>query len=191
MALYLKTKYKSVLKRQIKSDVEHVKNKSKSLNNPLIIGGSGIFRKELVMLIEPKEITIKYEEEEYKFNISKLPATVGREIITQYPVANIPKIGEYKVSEEIMLKLLSYTERIYPDKEQPQPLTNKTLIDNHIPNWEVLCRLEFEMINYNCSFFKNGKGLDSLMKLIALAQPKIIETLTGLSEQLSQAKKQH
>lgn len=140
------------------------------------------------MLIDPKEITIKYEEEEYKFNIGKLPATVGREIITQYPIANVPKLGEYKTSEEIMLKLLSYTERVYEDRVQP--LTNKTLIDNHIPNWEVLCKLEFEMINYNCSFFKNGKGLDSLMKLIALAQPKIIETLTGLSAQLSQAKKQ-
>jgi hypothetical protein len=139
-------------------------------------------------MIEPKEITIKYEEEDLKFNISKLPATVGREIITKYPIANMPKLGDYQTSEETMLKLMSYVERVYPDRNQQ--LTNKTLIDNHIPSWEVLAKLEFEMINYNCSFFRNGKAYDFLTKSIALAQPKIIEMLTDLSAQLSQVKKQ-
>lgn len=140
------------------------------------------------MLINPKEITVKFEDDELKFNISKLPATVGREIITQYPLANMPKIGEYKTSEEVMLKLMNYVERVYPDRVQA--LSNKALIDNHIPSWEVLARLEVEMINYNCSFFRNGEALNFLKKSMSLAQPKIIEMLTDLSAQLSQAKKQ-
>lgn len=139
-------------------------------------------------LIQPKEVVLEYEGEELKFNISKFPATVGREIISKYPISNMPKIGDYKISEETMLKLMSYVERVYPDRVQP--LANKTLIDNHIPSWEVLTKLEILMIDYNCSFFRNGKGLDFLKKLQALAEPKIIEILTVLSGKLSQAAKQ-
>lgn len=140
------------------------------------------------MLIDPKEITIKYEEEEYKFNISKLPATVGREIISKYPIANMPKIGDYAVSQETMFKLMKYVERVYADRVQP--LTNETLINNHVPSWEILTQIEFAMIEYNCSFFRNGKALDFLKKSISLAEPKITEILTGLSGKLSQAEKQ-
>ena len=140
------------------------------------------------MLIDPKEITINFEGEELKFNISKFPATVGREIITKYPVANMPKLGDYAVSQETMLKLMQYVERVYPDRVQV--LTSETLINNHIPSWEVLAQLEVKMIEYNCSFFRNGKAYDFLKNSIALAQPKIIEILTGLSVKLSQAEKQ-
>jgi len=139
-------------------------------------------------LIQPKEVTIEFEDEELKFNISKFPATVGREIIAKYPISNMPKIGDYKVSEETMLLLMKYVERVYPDRVQE--LTNKSLVDNHVPSWEVLAKLEMLMIDYNCSFFRNGKGLDFLKKLQTLAEPKIIEMLTVLSGKLSQAAKQ-
>lgn len=139
-------------------------------------------------MIDPKEITIEYEGEELKFNISKFPATVGREIISKYPTSNMPNIGNYQVSEETMLKLMSYVERVYPDRVQA--LTNKALVDNHIPSWEVLCKLEVMMIDYNCSFFRNGKALDFLKKLMSLAEPKIIEILTALSGKLSAPAKQ-
>lgn len=139
-------------------------------------------------MIDPKEITIIYEDEEFKYIISKFPATVGREIITKYPVANLPKIGEYTVSEEIMLKLMCYVERAYEDRTLA--LTNKALVDNHVPNWEILVKLELAMIEYNCSFFRNGKGLDFLKRLQSLAVPKIIEMLTALSGKSLQAEKQ-
>lgn len=140
-------------------------------------------------LIKPKELIIKFEDEELKFNISKLPATVGREIMAKYPVANMPKVGDYAVSEETMLKLISYTERVYADRTQP--LTSKALIDNHIPSWEVLAQLEAYMIDYNCSFFNLGKVLNSLKEWKALAQPKNIKTLMDSLVQLSQAAEQH
>ena len=139
-------------------------------------------------LIQPKEITIKYENEDYKFYISKLPATVGREIVAKYPVSNMPKLGDYKVSEETMLKLISYTQRIYEDRVQE--LTSKALIDNHIPSWEILAQLEAYMLDHNCSFFDIGKVLTSLKELKALAQPKNIKTLMDSLVQLSQAAEQ-
>lgn len=145
------------------------------------------------MLIDPKEVTIEYEGENLVFNISKLPATVGREIISKYPTSNLPKIGDYQVSEETMLKLISYVERVYNENGniRLQALTSKALVDNHIPSWEVLAKLEVMMIDYNCSFFRNGKVLDFLKKSMSLAEPKIIEMLTVLSGKLSQAEKQH
>lgn len=140
-------------------------------------------------LINPKELIIEFEGQEYKFNISKLPATVAREVISKYPISNVPKLGDYKVSEETMLKLISYTERVYEDRVQP--LTSKALIDNHIPSWEILVKLEAYMLDYNCSFFELGKVLNSLKEWKALAQPKNIKTLMDSLVQLSQAAEQH
>lgn len=139
-------------------------------------------------LINPKELEIEFEGEKYKFNISKLPATVAREVISKYPISNVPKLGDYKVSEETMLKLISYTERVYDDRVQP--LTSKALIDNHIPSWEILVKLEAYMLDYNCSFFDIGKVLNSLKEWKALAQPKNIKTLMDSLVQLSQAAEQ-
>lgn len=141
------------------------------------------------MLIQPKEIVINFEGKELKFNIGKFPATVGREIITQYPINNIPKVGSYLQSEEIMLKLMKFVERVYDDKD-PIPLVNKTLIDNHIPSWEVLIKIEAFVIDYNCSFFELGKVLSSLKEWKALAEPKNIKTLMDSLVSLSQAEKQ-
>lgn len=140
------------------------------------------------MLIEPKEITIEYNGESYRFNIGKFPATVGREIITQYPINNIPKLGSYLESEKIMLKLMEYVERVYDDRVQA--LTNKALIDNHVPSWEVLIKIEAYVLDYNCSFFELGKVLNSLKEWRALAKPKNIKTLMDSLVKLSQAAEQ-
>lgn len=145
------------------------------------------------MLIDTKEVSIEYEGDTLIFNISKLPATVGREIISKYPTSNMPKIGDYQVSEETMLKLISYVERVYNDNGEIrlQALTTKALVDNHIPSWEVLAKLEMLMIEYNCSFFRNGKVSDFLNKLKRLAEPKSIETLTVSLVKLYQAVEPH
>ena len=140
------------------------------------------------MLINPKEITIDFEGETLRFNIGKFPATVGREIITQYPINNIPKIGSYLQSEEIMLKLMKFVERVYDDRAIE--LSSKTLIDNHVPSWEVLIKIEAFVIDYNCSFFELGKVLSSLKEWKALAEPKNIKTLMDSLVSLSQAEKQ-
>lgn len=110
-------------------------------------------------MIEPKEITIKTQAgEDRTYIISKFPAVAGREIVTKYPVANTPKLGEYQQSEEVMLKLMAFVAAVGPDGHQTM-LTTRALVDNHIPDWETLARLEWNQLEYNCSFF--GKGLNS------------------------------
>lgn len=124
-------------------------------------------------LLQPKEIEINGKT----YRISKFPATVGREIIAKYPVSNMPKIGDYQVSEEIMVKLMSFVEVIAGDRSIR--LMTRELINNHVPDWEDLAQLEWEMLQYNCSFLTNGKSLSFLEKLAHLAEQKISEMLTA------------
>ena len=124
-------------------------------------------------LLQPKEIEINGKT----YRISKFPATVGREIIAKYPVSNMPKIGDYQVSEEIMVKLMSFVEVIAGDRSIR--LMTRELINNHVPDWEALAQLEWEMLQYNCSFLTDGKSLSFLEKLAHLAEQKISEMLTA------------
>lgn len=128
-------------------------------------------------MLEPKDIEINGKQ----FVISKFPAVAGREILSKYPLSNVPKLGDYKVSEEVMLKLMSYVGVRLDGRAEPQLLTTVTLINNHTQDWETLIKLEWAMLEYNCSFFQNGKSSDFLKKLGSLAQQKITEILTDLS----------
>jgi len=135
-------------------------------------------------MIEPKEI----ELDGRKYVISKLPATVGREIITQYPISNIPKVGDYKASKELMLKLMSYV-AVNIDGQELR-LTTEDLINNHVRNGEVLISLEKEMFAYNFDFFTNGNLSSFLGTLEKVAGEKVTEILTTLSGKLSALEKQ-
>ncbi|MGM7530630.1 hypothetical protein [Proteus mirabilis] len=131
------------------------------------------------MLIKPKEITvIDSDRQQHTFIISRLPATIGREILAKYPLSNAPKIGDYEVSKEAMLKMMAY---VAVEKEgQEIYLKTSTLIDNHVPDGEALIRLELEMLKYNTSFFGNGGSQNFLQYLLGKLSgslPPIIKTL--------------
>ena len=136
-------------------------------------------------MIQPKEISINGK----KFIISKLPATVGREVLFLYPTSNLPKVGDYKASQDIMLKLMSYVAVETADGTQVE-LKTQALVDNHIPNAETLILLEKEMFAYNFDFFTNGNASNFLKALEKRATQKGIGMLTTLLERLSQAGKQ-
>lgn len=136
-------------------------------------------------MIEPKEIEIRGK----KYVISKLPATVGREVLFKYPTSNLPKVGDYNVSHEIMLKLLSYTAVVLEDGRQIE-LNTQSLVDNHVPNAETLILLEKEMFMYNYDFFQNGTASAFLQALEKRAIQKGSEILTTLLAQLSHQVKQ-
>ena len=131
------------------------------------------------MLIKPKEITvIDSDRQQHTFIISRLPATIGREILAKYPLSNAPRIGDYEVSKEAMLKMMAY---VAVEKEgQEIYLKTSTLIDNHVPDGEALIRLELEMLKYNTSFFGNGGSQNFLQYLLGKLSgslPSIIKTL--------------
>lgn len=102
-------------------------------------------------MLQPKHIEI----DGYKFVISKFDAWSGREIVTQYPLTGLPKLGDYKSNAEIALKLMCF---VCADTSGGQvALTNVDLIKNHVPNWEVQLKLEWAMMEYNCTFFQGGR----------------------------------
>lgn len=134
-------------------------------------------------LLETKEVTIKLQSgEEKTYLLSKFPAIQGREIVTQYPLSAMPKVGDYKVNEEIAIKLLSFV-AVLRDGE-PLQLTTRQLIDNHIPDWETMARLEIAMMEYNCSFFANGRA-STFFERIAQSLPQLISKI--LTDSLAQS----
>lgn len=122
--------------------------------------------------------------------LSKFPAVAGREIIAGYPLTGLPKIGDYKVNEEMMLKLMAHVGVPVEGRPDPLPLSTRALVDNHVPDWETLARIEMAMMEMNCSFFRDGRALSFFQGIAQQAKGWISETLTHLSAQSSSQAKQ-
>ena len=132
-------------------------------------------------MIEPKPVTVTdLNGTEKTYTISKLPATVGREVVATYPVSAMPKLGEYSVNEAVMLKMMSYVKAPLDDGGDIA-LTTKALIDNHCADWQVLAKLEMAMLEYNTSFFGRGKISGFLDDVAAKVPQLITQILTDLS----------
>lgn len=141
-------------------------------------------------LLETKEISLTTQAGVVKtFLLSKFPAVAGREIISKYPLSNIPKLGEYQQSEETMLKLMSYVAVVTDDGAQIR-LSTRALVDNHAADWETLAKLEWAQLEYNVSFFGKGGSSDFFENLSKQAATWISQTLIPLLAQSSQAAKQ-
>ena len=136
-------------------------------------------------MIEPKEIEIDGRT----FILSKFPAVAGREIVAKYPLSGLPKLGDYQVNEEVMLKLMCYV-GIPSASGQPLPLSTRGLVDNHTGNWETLAKVEMAMMEYNCSFFRDGRVSNFLSGLTAALPALISKISTASSAQSSEAAKQ-
>ena len=132
-------------------------------------------------LLEPKEITLTDKKgRERVYTISEFPAVQGREIIAKYPLTAIPKVSDYKSNEDTMLKLMNFVAATDPNGNKIR-LSNITLINNHVPDWELLAKLELAMLEYNCSFFLNGNlksFLDDLpTKFLGIATKILMDSL--------------
>lgn len=134
----------------------------------------------------PKEIECR-DGTRKTFILSHFPAIAGREIVSQYPLTAIPKVGEYTTNEAIMLKLMAFVGVPHPADAAAAPtmLTTRALVDNHVPDFECLMRLEAAMLEYNCSFFGNGKVSTFFELIAAKAQALISKTLTDFARSSS------
>ena len=140
-------------------------------------------------LLEPKEVEItdKVKNVTKVFILSKIPAFQARTIMLQYVPVQLLNINkdEEKV-KAMILKLMSYV--AVKEQDRIIRLETETLIDNHCPSFETVVELEALMIDYNTSFFKDGKTLTFLQRLESLATEKITGILTLLSDRLLQKK---
>ena len=127
------------------------------------------------------------------FIIGQFPAITGREIAAKYPtsVAAMAKQWEenqYNENEKIMLKALSYVERILEDGSTVR-LTTAALVDNHVPDAECLMRLEKELLQYNFSFFEKFLSSVSSGGFVQNFVKLIMSTLTHSLQQSSKQEK--
>ena len=137
-------------------------------------------------MIEPREKKFTLPDgTEKAYQVSKFDAISGREIVSQYPISGLPKLGDYKTNEEIMFKLMCFV-AVDLGNGNIQPLSTPELIRNHVPDWETLAKIEWAVMEYNCSFFAEGKVSSFLEDLIAKLPTLISSMLTPSLEQLSQ-----
>lgn len=139
-------------------------------------------------LLDAVEKTFTTPKGERTYILSKFPAVAGREIIAKYPLSAMPKLGDYAVSEETMLKLMAHV-GVPREGMAPLELSTRALVDNHVPDWETLARIELAMMELNCSFFGDGRALSFLQGIAQQGKEWISETLTPLLAQLSKAGK--
>jgi hypothetical protein len=120
-------------------------------------------------MLEQKEIEMNGKT----YILSKFPAVAGREIATQYPLSAIPKLGDYQTNKDIMFKIMAFvaiktTTTIW--------LKTEDLINNHVSDWETLVKLEYAMMEYNCSFLQGGK-ISSFLDGITERLPGLISKM--------------
>lgn len=133
------------------------------------------------MLLEQKDIEIDGKQ----FVISKFPAMAGYEIVTQFPISAVPKLGDFATHKELIYKIMCYVGVKIEGNPAALALTTEGLINNHAGNWETLSKLIMAMMEYNCTFLASGKisgFLDSIMESLPTFLSKI---LTSSQAQLS------
>lgn len=135
-------------------------------------------------LLKPTTVEIPDQDGNTRiYTISKFPAIEGREIMVKYPLTAIPKLSEYGQAQDTMYKLMAYV--AVDNKGAELRLTTKALVNNHVPDWESLMRLECEMIKYNSSFFLRDMILNFLKDLSQKVPPLATRILTDSLAQLS------
>jgi hypothetical protein len=86
-----------------------------------------------------------------------------------------------------MLQLMSFVSISIGGKSVQ--LTTRGLIDNHVASWETLAKIEWAMLEYNCSFLQNG-AISRFFDSIAQKLPQLIfKTLKDYLGPSSQAEK--
>lgn len=136
-------------------------------------------------MIQPKDVEVNGKT----FVISKFPAVAGREIVAKYIPSIMPKVGDYKVNEEILLKMMKFVGVPIDGIKDPLILSTQQLVDNHVTDWEMLGKLEVALMEYNCSFFQGGRISNFLDDFAQKVPQLILKTLMGLSGQLSKVEK--
>ena len=145
-------------------------------------------------LREPKPFTVTgtvrnsdgtETEKEYHFILTKFNAWDGRELAALYPQTALPKVGDYQENERLAAKLLSYV-AVPIEGADPVFLKTRELAANHCGNnWEVMAKVEFAMLEYNCSFFRDGRSWDFLENIMNKISSSVFEMLTNSLAQSS------
>jgi len=146
-----------------------------------------------MQMIKPKPYTLDdMDGESVEVILSRFPATIGREIGATYPMANLPKLGDYKVSEAMAGKLMCFVGVQLKDAngvpisgQEPLMLKTEALRNNYTHDAETHMKIEMAMLEYNFSFFRKGRISDFFGEFVQMMIAKITEISNPSSEPLS------
>ena len=141
-------------------------------------------------LLAPKEIKITDRKgREHTYILSEIPATYSREIVAQWTANALPKIGDYTVNHEMMMKIMSYV--AVPQKDNKHlRLVTRELVDNHVPDLLTLETLEKEMAKYNWDFFLGEEYSNLKERFFRILSLWLTQILTVSLRQSSMPEKQ-
>lgn len=128
-------------------------------------------------LLKPKEIKLVDNDGiERVYILHKLPYLEAREIAAQYFSSALPKIGDYRLNEKMLYKLMNFiTVEI---NGQQIRLSTPDMINNHVPDIETGIRLEFLEMDHNVGFFRNGTASNFWENAVQSLIAKISAILT-------------
>ena len=140
--------------------------------------------------IKPEEYRlVDPDGKEVVYILSNFDAVAGRHIVSQYPMTCIPQFGDYLENQKLMFKLMGYVGVITGDGRRLR-LETEALVNNHVPHFEMLLKIEAAMMEKNCSFFQDGRGASFFENLVQIITKKALEILTPSSQQSSEPEKQ-
>lgn len=131
-------------------------------------------------LIKPKTIDLPdVDGVMHSVTLSRIPyMPLGREIALSGALSALPKVGDYKISEDIAYRMLALVEINKGD--QSIRLNTKALVANHILDPVLGGRIELAMIAYNFDFFGKGGLSGFLAGSLRKHLPLILQTLIPL-----------
>jgi hypothetical protein len=136
----------------------------------------------MTALIDPVDVEVADRNGDKKtFTIGHIPAVQSREIIAQYPLSALPKLGDYQVNEQMFFKMMAYVE-VHTDGGKIM-LKTKELINNHC-DFVQSARLEGLMFQKNWGFFLQGP-ISSFSQIITQKAQALISQMLTLSSRPS------
>lgn len=136
-------------------------------------------------MLKSKQLTVGSKE----YTLYKFPAWEGILIASRLPPSLIPKIGEFEVYKEVIAEILSYV-GVTISPGNILKLSTSDLVNNHIEDWEHTFKLLMAMIEYNCSFFQDGRLSSSLDGITERLPAWISKILVLFAESSSPKEKQ-
>lgn len=140
-------------------------------------------------LIEPKQIEIRSQIHNVtkKYQIGYYTTMEGAELISMAVEAlaigmktSKDNFGTFsKQVPELANRMCSYVEA--ESNGHWVRLSTPDLIDNHVPDYEVLMKLMWEVHDYNAKSLKSGVLFQKCLTLTQGAESQLTKILTGLS----------
>ena len=139
------------------------------------------------MLIEPKEFTVNDQNgNPCHYRLGRIPyLSGGREICSQFVSSAMPKVGDYKLNEDLSRNMFKFVS-VVRENGTEQALITDNLVNNHVPDFITGIKIEEAMLEHNLGFSVAGKVREFQQAWKTDLPALITKTLTILRQSLQE-----